>query len=511
MNEREPRFTPESEQEPNSVEVAQEAVMTAEQYAEIEHDIPYIFEVESGDKKITYFGAGHSWDPDDPMWIQLKGMVTGAQPNMVIVEGFENLANRKEEATEEAKKYNEEEIIGRHGESGVVLKWATELGIDFDSPEPSDREQFKFLEQQGLSKDSIFAQQFFMMIPQWQQYTDKPDFKEFAQKQIDRFEHNTNWSDFEYSYEHLEQIAEKIWGEGINLADPGYYHDRTDPIPWADKKKDQTEVNRVSEASNRFRDQYMISRIAEYLQTHDRIFIVYGASHAVMQEPALRKLLQKQQNEKIAAGSEINRTPKQVISSAEVSDNSMQEKDAEAESEAIEASLWEAAAIGSTTLAGEVLQSGAYGLVEGFISEKESQALTTFFGRPDIRDLWSTLYNEAPIETYSEYNGKMINVANLHHKNFDAERMAGLVASGNVEEARRIYFDRASAESDRNQGVEDMLIQAEKDPLAFPPALAVKVGSKYILVDGRTRLASTALVGRINDAPIKVIDLNNFL
>ncbi len=50
---------------------------------------------------------------------------------------------------------------------------------------------------------------------------------------------------------------------------------------------------RVVEASSLFRDRNIVIEIAKTLETHNRIFVVYGASHAVMEEPALRKLFEE--------------------------------------------------------------------------------------------------------------------------------------------------------------------------------------------------------------------------
>ncbi|MEX0998990.1 MAG: hypothetical protein WD000_03400 [Thermodesulfobacteriota bacterium] len=273
------------------VESAKQAVMTAEQYAGIEHDIPYVYDVEANNKKVTYFGVGHSWDPKDPVWEKLKIQFVGAKPNIVLVEGFDNLSSRKKEVIDSAEKYSEDVVIGKMGESGLALKLAIEKGIDFDSPEPAFKEEIKYIEEQGLSREAIFGYYIFRMIPQWQQHQEKEDFRNYIEREIDSIQHATQWDDFDYSYENINRIAQQFWGEGINLDDPDYYSRKVNPIPWEEKKTSQTEVNLAARFSSRFRDQYMIGKIAEYLEHYDRIFIVYGASHAVMQESAIKELM----------------------------------------------------------------------------------------------------------------------------------------------------------------------------------------------------------------------------
>jgi hypothetical protein len=36
----------------------------------------------------------------------------------------------------------------------------------------------------------------------------------------------------------------------------------------------------------------MVEKIAEYAQKYDKIFVVFGGSHAVVQEPALKKVFE---------------------------------------------------------------------------------------------------------------------------------------------------------------------------------------------------------------------------
>jgi len=274
------------------VKEAQQAVMTAEEYAQTEHGRPYVYEAEAGDKKVTYFAPGHSWDPSNPVWSQLKQKFEEANPDIVLVEGFDNLEERRQQVIEAASKYGEEEVIGRMAESGLALKLAAERGIDFSSPEPKFSDEIAHLEQQGLSRNAIFAYYIFRMVPQWQQHQTKDDFREYIQREIENIRRATQWDGFDYTYENAERIAQQFWGESINLDEPEYYAD-VDPIPWEEKKDQQTEVNLVARASSRFRDQYVIGQIAEHLKTHDRLFIVYGASHAVMQEPAIKKLMEE--------------------------------------------------------------------------------------------------------------------------------------------------------------------------------------------------------------------------
>ena len=108
---------------------------------------------------------------------------------------------------------------------------------------------------------------------------------------IGRFKESTNWKGFDYSYERAIQLGEQILGKSIDVENEPEALDFIDPIPWEEKKDKQTTLNRIGEASSLFRDKKIVSDIADALKTHKRVFVVYGASHAAMQEPALRKAL----------------------------------------------------------------------------------------------------------------------------------------------------------------------------------------------------------------------------
>lgn len=88
-------------------------------------------------------------------------------------------------------------------------------------------------------------------------------------------------------------MSQKAIGKNIDVENDEQTLDYVDPIPWEDKRDKQTVLNQVARATSQYRDAFMVSEIAKALETHKKIFVVFGASHAVMQEPALRELIQK--------------------------------------------------------------------------------------------------------------------------------------------------------------------------------------------------------------------------
>jgi hypothetical protein len=277
------------EQERRNLEPVLASIMTHEAYAETRHGRPYIFELNHGPKELCYVGAGHTNNPDSPLFDQIEASFEKAQPEMVFVEGFSTHMD-KNEFNEQIKTASREQVIEQMGESGFTIKLGVEHGLDWHSPEPTDKEQYAYLVDQGFSHDEIFAWDIVHMLPQYYRQVKKTTFQEYVEQYRLRFIENTEWENFDYSYDRAVELIEGIVGHSFEVNSEEEAKDFVDPIPWEDKKVRQTVFNRLSAASNLLRDRKIVTDIANALETYDRLFVVYGASHAVMQEPALRKL-----------------------------------------------------------------------------------------------------------------------------------------------------------------------------------------------------------------------------
>lgn len=274
-----------------------EGFMSFEQYFEREHETPYVFHVEGGEKKITYFGdgkkgGGHSFDPDDPQFAEVEKLFHTTKPDLVIVEGIGSRIHEAD-AREKVLGYKRAELTKKAGQAGFVAHIAFENNVEVDSPEPEEKDLVHHLQSLGFEREEIFVHNMYTIISQYHSLVDKPDFKTYLQRSIDLFEKNSTWEGFDYSIENLEEIAKKIWPDDYHFDSPSQVRD--DPTPRSIAGDHQTVVNRIAMESSYYRDAYMIRRIRKYLETKKNILIVFGASHAVMQEPAIRKLMEAQQ------------------------------------------------------------------------------------------------------------------------------------------------------------------------------------------------------------------------
>lgn len=245
----------------------------------------YAFALEKGSKRLVFFGSSHVYDPKDPMFTEIRRLFEQEKPEIVYVEGWRAINDHPDETRTEMANTTSDEAA-RDGESHFTLKLAVDAGSNFESPEPQNRDEIEYLVTQGFSHEEIYNFYAYRQISQFQQQQKgaTPDqCKQYMARYLDRFASDSSWNK-----EELGEYEKKLFAK-LDLENKKYRHE-TDPIPWEDNP--QTTLNELSRASSIFRDHYIFERIAEGLKTHDRIFIVYGSAHAVVQEPALRALFE---------------------------------------------------------------------------------------------------------------------------------------------------------------------------------------------------------------------------
>jgi len=275
--------------EKGSIEKLKSLILTDAQYAEHPADHgegrrAYIFELGSGGKKLLYFGSSHLVDPKDPMFEDIKARFDHFKPDMVYVEGMDDLVRAKDEVKalllkEGLDKTKEE------GEPLFALKLGIDAGADFESPEPNRAQEINYLVGKGLSKPDIFNYYAFRAIHGYLREHPLPsadECKKYLSPYLNRFRQASNWDPSE-----LVALEQNVI-TNLDVTNHTFYREQVDPIPW--HGKNLTATNEVADQCSQYRDKYIFERIAEGLKTHDKIFVVYGSGHAVKQEPALKAL-----------------------------------------------------------------------------------------------------------------------------------------------------------------------------------------------------------------------------
>jgi hypothetical protein len=245
----------------------------------------HVFEASNDAKKIVCFGSPHTSDPRDGVFEQIHETFEGTRPDIVYIEGWGVINKRKDIVRQKMQGISLEEAK-REGEGFFTLKLAADAGTDFESPEPDFRQEIDHSLNRGFAKRDIFAFYLYRSIAQYQRETSErsiEDCKKYLIPFLETFQEESGWDSAE-----LHALEREVLTE-LDVQDEKKYQAQVDPIPWDGKP--QTVLNEISRNSNRFRDEYIVDRIAEGLKQYDTLFVVYGSAHAVKMEPALRALL----------------------------------------------------------------------------------------------------------------------------------------------------------------------------------------------------------------------------
>lgn len=246
----------------------------------------FVFNLEKENKKLLYFGSHHTNDPQDEIFTKIQKSFEEFNPEKVYIEGYRYINTNKKEIIEKYKNLDLEEVK-KMGESVFVLKLAIDKNIDFESPEPDREEELKSILDKGFSKKDIYNYYAYRMIAQYdrtKKEKSSEDLKEYIKPYLEKFRNFSIWDG-----QDLAILENQIYAEidALDMQNLEKYKDMVDPTPWPNK--DFTNINQISQASGDFREEYILENIIKGFEECDKIFVIYGFSHAVKQEKAFRE------------------------------------------------------------------------------------------------------------------------------------------------------------------------------------------------------------------------------
>jgi hypothetical protein len=255
-------------------------LMSFDDYNKVDHPMPYTYTHQKDNQFLYYFGANHSHDPANKQYDELRYFWhdflnrTNKINSIVLVEGGERPICS-----------SEDEAISKGAEAHFITFLAAKESVPTFSPEPPEKFRFNELLKK-FSKEEIIYYEFVRMVYQWNRHHGvKPDFDQYLGNTLKHAKNDSGWDDFDFSIKHMVEIEQKLFGRDFNKNDQEFYYDVINPT---------TTLSRINELSrfedSGFRDGYILKQIEQYWNEGKNIFVVYGCSHAVMHEPAIKEL-----------------------------------------------------------------------------------------------------------------------------------------------------------------------------------------------------------------------------
>lgn len=255
-------------------------------------NLPYLKIYLGCGKTLIYVAANHTNDAESATYKMVQSAFENHAINFAVVEGFPS-----------AYGINDAQIVdfaksvqgsASDAEAYLAIRLAVESGAVFQGGEPSESDILRSIDDIEISPVDLVGFYILRQIPQLireNKLTSVADPRLGAEIKIlvDNFVSQTSVD--RSSLSAVDSVkAFKLWYEAINKMSLEDNFKEQDPWP-STAINDPRPTNFLSDKVGDIRDQHIISVINEALQNHRIVLVVYGGSHHVIQEPALKAAL----------------------------------------------------------------------------------------------------------------------------------------------------------------------------------------------------------------------------
>jgi hypothetical protein len=237
---------------------------------------------EATGSKLTYIGAQHSDNENDPQFTSIKEAWAQQKPTLAFFEG-----------PDRGTADTESETIKKFGESGYVRYLAKEAGIKTQTLEPGPQDEVNYL--LSLKKFTPEQIKLFFILREASRLRDRKGLNEAELKAtIAQLIPKANNIFPELAtvipdMDGLQTAYKKYWTAPANWWQA--------PVQWFDPLKEGAETggkftNEINRYNSEFRNLHMYRILTDAVLRGEKVFAVVGRNHVPMQAEAIRCALQ---------------------------------------------------------------------------------------------------------------------------------------------------------------------------------------------------------------------------
>jgi hypothetical protein len=246
-------------------------IMTPEEHDRHPHARPYILDLTHGSGKLVLIGVDHTKDPSNYQIDTIKARFAASQPSVALVEGRMGF------------------FIGplgpgvrQFGESGAVYSLARSADIPIRTLEPAIEDEIAMLrEQWSPERVTLYYVLRGFMSDRGDATGD--DATQIAASVLAK---RGTLPGLDGAISSIDEL------DSLYRADfPGAPDWRVQPEEFMWPGRHDSYLNEMATLSSKVRDEHMVRLLVHLVEKGERVFAVVGASHVIMQEPALRAVL----------------------------------------------------------------------------------------------------------------------------------------------------------------------------------------------------------------------------
>ena len=255
---------------------------------------PYVARFTKGDKQLLYVLSKHVSEVEypkvveDPTIVTIDQIFKSFKPQVVIVEGIPTGAKMSPRSMAKHAEICKSREFRRCGESFYAIDQAIMSDAEFVGGEPTEREIIEFVAKSGYSPKDLLAFYVVRQIPQMKRRSDfdPESFPAKCEKFMGRYRKRLGIKGV-FGYPQFKEWYSKHMPEPKSFLDI----ENNDPAPHGGTSA--TYIQKISHQVGIARDRVILKRIESMLNQFDRVLIVYGGSHYLLQEGALKQALGK--------------------------------------------------------------------------------------------------------------------------------------------------------------------------------------------------------------------------
>ena len=247
---------------------------------------PYVARYEREGKSLAYVAARHEHAVGNETFQLIEREFESFRPDVVIVEGLETVHGSSPAFYLEGVERTQHGASYPMGEAGFAASLATASGIPFFGGEPSEEEIRDAVVVDPIELNDLICFYVVRQVPQWKRTGEDQE------------------SSFDELYAQLiGHYRRELSLEGDSFLDPRefgpWYEERNGrPFRYDEVTTEESApiegllfTNQLAFAIGQVRDSHIVRTIADLLNQHDRVLVVYGAGHHVQQEKVLEAMM----------------------------------------------------------------------------------------------------------------------------------------------------------------------------------------------------------------------------
>jgi hypothetical protein len=269
------------------IELVLQHILPIEAYVDMEHEIPYTYQLSVSSGSLTVVGVNHVHERAHGAFSLLDSIFAHVPLDMVCVEGMDSDFNESL-GRELLARLTLEEAAARGGEAVYAAVAAQKKGILWQPVEPADDVLFAYLETLRFLRVEIIAWYVLRLLPQYIAQGEAVPFDVYLEAFLDEIKRATKWHDVSYDPVQVLSFAVSVLKRDLVLHNFERAFSYTDPREVTKHDNDFTVFNTISATADVLRDRTMVRNTLNVVAAGKRVLLVCGVAHAVMQEPAYR-------------------------------------------------------------------------------------------------------------------------------------------------------------------------------------------------------------------------------